>query len=180
MIVSENRKRIVIYSRILKYFLMIMMFAGPVYMVGHWIFINNFSYSMLQDYAGVSNFTVGTNTQIYGAIATVLPASIMFFLLFYGFKLFRLYEQGKILTTKNVDCFRKIGYLLICKGITAFLMRPVYSIIFTMNNIPGKRSVSLSLSSEYISTIVGGLFIVVVAWVMDEAKKINDEIELTI
>ena len=120
------------------------------------------------------------NTQIFGGLVSILPALIAFLLAYNGFKLFALYEKGKILTRGNVNCFRNIGYLFICKGVASFVLTPVYTLIMTMNNAAGKHLLSVGLSSDDVLSIAGGFFIIVIAWVMDEAKKINEEVELTI
>lgn len=175
-----NRKKIVSYSRVLKYLLLIAMVVLPVIIIGKWVIIDKIPAEELCKLAGVREFTVGLNTQFYGALVSIIPALIAFLLTFNGFKLFALYEKGKILTIANVACFRNIGYLFICQGVASFVLTPVYTIIMTMNNGPGKHSLSVGLSSNDILPVVGGFFIIVVAWVMDEAKKINEEVELTI
>ena len=52
--------------------------------------------------------------------------------------------------------------------------------ILTLNNPPGKRVVAVGLYSADFSGIFVGIVILVITWVMDEARKIKEDQELFI
>lgn len=177
---SDNKKRIIRYSRILKWVSFIIMILLPCIIVGEWSILEKLPFYELNKLAGGKEFTIGVNTCVAGAIVSLIPATIAFLLFYNVYKLFGLYERGFILSRENVKRFRLIGELLIADSVSSFLLNPVYTLIMSMNNGSGKRTISLGISSGEIAWLVSGFFIFVVAWVMDEARKINEEIELTI
>jgi hypothetical protein len=54
------------------------------------------------------------------------------------------------------------------------------TLALTFNNPPGQRMISIGFSSTDFSEIVTALMIIVVAWIMDEGRKLKEEQALVI
>jgi hypothetical protein len=78
-------------------------------------------------------------------------------------RLFWLYGKGILFTAKNVNCIRFLGY---CTIINWF-------IDYTMQGL--QRDMALSTNPLFV-----GFFIIFIAWIMDEGRKIREEQELTV
>jgi hypothetical protein len=89
------------------------------------------------------------------------------------YRLLNLYEKGIIFSAENVSQIRRMGQLAVFYGVlNAFL--PVYA----------ARALALSptIPLDIISSpsFLAGCLTIIVAWVMDEGRKIQEEQDLTI
>lgn len=102
----------------------------------------------------------------------------------YGLKrlkdLFRLYENGMIFTGENVDCFRSLGRILIVWVACDVLRSSLLSIVLTLHNPPGHRIITLGFDSAELTALFVGIVVVIISWVMDEARKIKEDQALII
>jgi hypothetical protein len=77
--------------------------------------------------------------------------------------LFRLYERGIFFSAKNVNYLRFLGYYLIIDWLAASQLE------------------GFALDGAIVFTqLFCGLFIIFIAWIMDEGRKIQEEQELTV
>jgi len=88
------------------------------------------------------------------------------------YRLLCLYEKGEIFSGANVSEMKKLGSCLAGYGILAVAANVIYAggIIFPLVLLEG-------FVSPWI--IIGGT-IYIVAWIMDEGRKIQEEQELTV
>jgi len=110
--------------------------------------------------------------QLY-ASATEMPAAVLAlalvrlglavfcFLILY--KLFRLYERGVLFSAKNVLYIRFLGYYLMIDWVALYQLEYL------------SHQMDLSMTQP-----ITGLMIIFVAWIMDEARKIQEEQDLTV
>jgi len=176
----EVRNKIYRYSSILKFANQIAMVLIPLGLIVLWLFADKLPPNLMNHQFGVADYKFGPLTKLLGILVSLIPSTVTFLLFFNTSKLFALYQKGEILLEKNVRCFKSIGFLFIIKTITDFLVIPLYAIILTMYNGPGNCRLSLSLNSEHLTSLASGIFLMIVAWVIDEARKANEELELTI
>src|ERR1017187_1698215 len=103
-------------------------------------------------------YAIGTGIYLLGAIS------------FY--RLLNLYEKGLIFSAANVLEIKRLGTYLAGFGILAVAAGVIYSgrIVFPWTLLD-------VVSSPWI--VVGGA-IYIVAWIMDEGRKIQEEQELTV
>jgi hypothetical protein len=88
------------------------------------------------------------------------------------YRLLNLYEKGIIFSAANVRLLKRIGYLVFGCGLLN-VCGPVI--------ISGKLSVFQLLVAAVSSPwVIGGLFLVMIAWIMDEGRKLQEEQELTV
>jgi hypothetical protein len=92
------------------------------------------------------------------------------------YRLLCLYEKGMIFSMVNVSEMKKLGCYLAGYGILAVAANVIFNMIYV-----GEIIFPLLLLDGFVSPwiIVGGA-IYIVAWIMDEGRKIQEEQELTV
>lgn len=95
-------------------------------------------------------------------------------------KLFMHYARGDLFSPKIVSCIRQIGWVGILKGVMGGT-----SMFLIMLWRPSPASISLAMAAPMsfltmLLSIVPGIALICVAWVMDEGRKIQEEQELTV
>ena len=127
---------------------------------------------------------------------------------FYGFvlcfwywklkQLFRLYERGQIFGAETILVIKSLGLLCVLGGIFKSLMRLIGSQIEIARphlppHLPPGVTGTLTVKTYQMGffsfdfgtgidfgLLLAGLAIVVIAWIMDEGRKIQEEQELTV
>jgi len=79
------------------------------------------------------------------------------------FALFQLYARGILFSARNVQLIRFFGYWLILDWFVDFEMQD-----------------ALHPMASSMTTIFVGLIIILLAWIMDEGRKLQEEQELTV
>jgi hypothetical protein len=83
-------------------------------------------------------------------------------------KLFRLFENGILFTAKSVRCLQILGGLCVAK----WLLELSFSFLLANAESP--------LVTAGLSDLFAGLLIIFIGWLIDEARKIQEEQELTV
>ena len=113
-------------------------------------------------------------------------------------KLFHFYERGLIFATETIRCIQTLGILCVINwlllSVSNVLGRifpppppPVSSphVTVTVVDSPFLSSFhfgffNYSIAGFNISFLLAGIIIVIIAWIMDEGRKIQEEQELTV
>jgi hypothetical protein len=90
-------------------------------------------------------------------------------------KLFALYEKGMIFHHENIKCLRGLGRAIIAWVIAAFVSYPLLSVILTYHRPQGQRLLSVGLSSSDIASLLAGCAVLVIAWVMEQGRHLQEE-----
>lgn len=106
-------------------------------------------------------------------------ASPLLLCIWYGklAQLFHLFGRGLILTVKTVRCIRFLGALCMINGLL------VSTLHFLLQDQPSQQMGFFSFSFGWgidFGPFLAGTIIVLVAWIMDEGRKMREEQELTI
>ena len=176
--------KIQLVSRILQYVFLFLLIALPVFSVIVWFYA-----SIPNGYEVKTNFlSLTTNTIVHdldfpgrlvGFLVNLIPLSIQMFGIFCLYKLFKLYEQGKIFTLLNVKYIRLVAITLIAQEIIRPFTQIITTYILTFNQ-PGHHMIAVTFSNKDISNILMGVVILLASWIMAEACKLHDEHTLTI
>jgi hypothetical protein len=118
--------------------------------------------------------------RLLAAVTEMIPMAAMIYGLLKLKDLFGLYESGFIFTDRNVACFRSLGRALIAWVICNVVKNSLLSVVLTLPNPPGHRVVTLGLYSADFTAIFVGIVILFIAWVMDEARKLQEDQALII
>ena len=90
-------------------------------------------------------------------------------------KLFGAYVKGHVLTEASARLIQRIGQGFLALAIVPFVLRPVQSVLMTLANPPGERSITIGLDSDMIFFALSGGLIVVIGWAMREAADVAAE-----
>ncbi len=108
-------------------------------------------------------------------------------------KLFRCYECGLIFDSKTIRCIKTLGMLCVINWLLAtiqhfFLVRPPVVPRILPPGVTVSAPIEVFQASFFSIRIYGfdlglllaGTIIVIIAWIMDEGRKIQEEQELTV
>lgn len=90
-------------------------------------------------------------------------------------KLFGSYQKGEILTHESARLIQRIGQGFLTLAILRFVVRPIQSVLSTMANAPGERSITIGFDSDMIFFALCGGLIIVIGWAMREASDAASE-----
>lgn len=181
--------------RILQILSEIGMWLWPVLTVGMWLFLEYIPVSELQRMAGGINpgfgasvihapttaFHITWTVKCLGMCASLFPAAVQFLFMRQWVRLFGLYRSGRIFETENVKCFARMGRHLLALAVYDIVFSmPLHSLALTASNPPGKRMLTFGLSSDHVPVLATGIAVIVIAWVMDEGRKLRQEVDLVV
>ena len=155
----------------------------PLYYVLFWIFINELPQSFINvntSSTPLVQHELSPGLRLAGFLASLLPLSVLFYVVSRIRRLFSYYKDGRIFSFGHVDLFKRIARGLLLWIVSSMVYESAKSIIFSFNNPPGHRVVTVGFSSAEITTLLTGIMVLIIAWVMDEGRLLNEEKELTI
>lgn len=118
--------------------------------------------------------------RLYAALIDMIPTAIISLCFYYLYKLFQLYAEGHFFTVKNITYIQKTGYALLAKVIAWILVQPLVSYVLSCCQEPSERLIMVSIQSADFSNLLCGAIIILISWIMNEAKKNQDELALTV
>jgi hypothetical protein len=118
--------------------------------------------------------------RMYGCLVDMIPTAIIMLSFYYLYKLFQLYAKGVIFTKQNISYIQKIGFTILLEVFASILVEPLLTFVLTSQDPPSERLVSISFSSANFSYLLIGGIIILISWIMNEAKRLEDESTLTI
>lgn len=95
-------------------------------------------------------------------------------------KLFGCYAQGKIFTLENTTHIKRTAQAFLGIAFMSVLVGAASTVILTANNPVGHRMLSVTFGTPQLSDILTGLVLVVIAWIMDEGRRLKEEVDLTV
>jgi hypothetical protein len=174
----DNAENIKVVSHRLKLVCTCLIIVLPVLYAAFWIFFNRVIAAMPIPLPAPVNGPLPALSRLMAFVVSMLPLSAILLGLANLMRLFSLYERGFIFTERNVACYRRLGRVLLLWVALGFTSRVLMSIALTFHNPPGERLLAVSLqSSDFVGLFVG-FTILTIAWVMDEARKLKDDLEL--
>ncbi|ROS01270.1 DUF2975 family protein [Sinobacterium caligoides] len=177
-----------IQSRRVRRFFQFLLIATPCCVAYFWLTVRTqadiFSDSGLIQFSfDIANYTqlpLSMTTRMLALAVSLLMACIPFYALSVLIRLFRNYEENNIFSLQNTDYYRKLGYSLFFWVGGSLLYGALMSVILSFNNPPGERVLSISFVGLDVLTIILGLLVLIISWVMKEGQNIADENKQTI
>lgn len=168
-------------SRRLRKVLLIIIFLIPVTNAMVWLFINELP-QMAQNriLPYFVSLPLPCGARWMGFAVTLLPTAISMFCTYFLMQLFGLYEQGHIFRAANVRCFKNLARVLLAWFFIGIVHHALLSIVLTLHHPPGQRIFSIELSSADLTTLLTGAILAVIAWVMEEGRKLQEDQDLTV
>ena len=119
-------------------------------------------------------------TRIVAAFTSLLMSSILMYALMVLIRLFRNYERGEIFSLENAMSYQKLGYSLFYWVLGSVIYGSLMSVILSFNNPPGDRIFEISFVGMDFLTLILGIIILIISWVMKEGYILADEHSQTI
>jgi hypothetical protein len=172
----DNSQRITIASRKLKKVCSGLIVLLPLVCILFWTFFNQInSGGFPMSLPVLVNHDLPALTRFLSFLSELIPLSAVIYGLLKLRALFMLYQNGKIFTEENVTCFRSLGRSLIAWMICDVIRNSLLSMILTMDNPAGQKILLVGLNPADFTGIFVGIVILIITWVMDEARKIQEE-----
>lgn len=171
---THGVERIQRLSKRLRVMFVVMMFGVPLLDAGYWLFFNHLPQSLMALPFAVSqppSFLIRT----LAFLVSLLPVGIATYGVYTLARLFALYQEAVIFTTENVKLFRRLGYTLLLWVIARLVYLPLLSLVLTFNNPPGERTMVAGFYLLDITALVTGAVVLLIAWVMEEGRRLEDE-----
>ncbi len=181
---EQNKKdtaRLQVVSRRFRLLFQTLMVLIPLTNGVFWIAVNHLPEAIQREclpYADI--FPLPWTALLLGFLVSMLPVGVSLYGVYCLRCLFGLYEQGQVFLAENVYWYKRLSRVLIWSFAAGILCRSLLSIVLTLHNPPGQRRVTLSLSSDDLSLLLLGGILAVIAWVMDEGRRLKEDADLTV
>lgn len=173
-----------------------LLILSPLATIFLWLFMNDLPHDILSTYLEFAVFMKTPGAKAFnildklplnleyrlvalgGALFSQLPLYLGYYILR---RLFSLYRVGTIFGASTVLCYRRLGYLIIAAS--AFFIpigEGINIMALTLSNPPGSRVLSIGFGTPGLEMILMGLMIIVISWIMDEGRKIEEERSYTV
>ena len=177
----DNALHIQRASRRLRRVLTVILALIPALSALTWIFINVMPDGMqeivLPRYA---RLPLPVSARVWGFIVSILPVSVAMYGTAVLIRLFGFYEKGQIFRLDNVRCFRSLSRVLLVWCAVKIVTGPLMSLAITLHHPPGQRILWVGLGSPDITALLVGFILGVIAWVMEEGRKLQEEQDYTV
>ncbi len=121
----------------------------------------------------------------------VLTETILCFWYWKLAKLFQFYERGLIFATEAIRCMKTLGFLCVINWLFTSAWYVLGQIFPSPAPPPGRIMTfipssfrmdffSINIHGTNLGLLLAGIVIVIIAWIMDEGRKIQEEQELTV
>jgi len=179
----DNLLKIKKFSKNLHLLLSFLVVMIPLYYVCYWVFINYLPETLIN--VNIHPVRLIPNElpvklQVIGFIISLLPLSALIYVVLNIRKLFSFYKEGVIFSFEHVSLFKKTAKAIVFWVLLSISYESAKSVIFSAGNPPGSRVIKVGFSSAEITTLLVGGIVLIIAWVMDEGRILNEEHKLTV
>ncbi len=177
----DNAQRIISVSRKLRLICTGLIVGLPLLYAVFWIFFNE-----IRPHAPMVILPVRVDREIsdfcrlLGFLVDMIPLAAAIYGLLKLRDLFQLYGNGLIFTEENVNCLRSLGRTLLVWVACDILRYALLSIVLTLGSPPGKGLLVVGINSGDLTGVFVGIVVLIISWVMDEARKLEEEQALII
>ncbi len=95
-------------------------------------------------------------------------------------RLFEMYAQGKIFIAQNTIYIRRAAIAFLGITILSMGINMLLSVFLTINNLIEYRLLLITIGILQICNILMGIVLFVIAWIMDEGRRLQEENDSTI
>lgn len=172
---QQNLVRIQRMSRVFRWLFTILLIATPVLTVAFWANFNDLSEGFREDVFLSPDEKISTLQMALATLVNMVPVGAGMFVIWTFRRLFSFYEQGKIFTLHNVACYRKIGYGTLVYAFSELLYNSALSVILTSHRPEGQRELHITIGTVDLTTVMVGVMVLCISWVMKEAAAMEEE-----
>ena len=174
----DNLTRIRKTSRALYLLCTVSLVVIPLLVVFYWVSFNSIDWIMPRVIEGPTRAPskpVPTTLLLFCFAITMLPALLITYALQQLRRLFQLYVDGRVFTLANCICLRNLSIALLAWTPVRLIFDALISLTLTSINPPDQRFIALSIKEPELTTMFLGLIFLVIAWVMAEARRLQED-----
>jgi hypothetical protein len=119
-------------------------------------------------------------TKILAFLVSLIPNIFTVLALYFLAKLFHLFEGMEFFSQNSVAALRRIGFSLLAGQLTFPLYTALLSLTLTISNPPGQRMIAASFGAAEFNWTALAIVIIVISWIMDEGRKLQEEQAATV
>lgn len=119
-------------------------------------------------------------TKMMGMLVSLIPVAIDMMAIYAVIRLFRLFATNEYFTSQTVRWIRRAGIYLLANQLFYPIYMALISLSLTFQNPPGKRMLSIGFGDEQLTLAVVALTILLISWIMDEGRKMNEDLQGTV
>jgi hypothetical protein len=173
---NQNTQRLMAVSRKIRLTCKWLIFCLPVLCALYWTFFNRiYHMGPLPPLPVRVDHDLPGLTRFLAFVVDLIPMGVIIYGLGKLEGLFGLYEKGRIFTAQNVAYFRSLGRTLIVWVGFDVVRNSLLSMVLTLDNPPGQRVITVGLGSADFTAIFVGIVVLIISWVMDEGRKIQED-----
>ncbi len=179
----ENLFKIRRIGKVLYILLSCFLVIVPLYYLLYWVFINHLPETLItvnRPATPLIPHPLPLKLQVLGLFACLFPLAALTYGIWNVRKLFSFYKEGVVFSFEHVKLFKNTAKGLLLWVALSIVYESAKSVLFSLGNPPGSRTLSVGVSSWEITTLMAGGIIFVIAWVMDEGRILAEENELTV
>lgn len=173
----SNRNKIHRVSGILRVVVTVFFVVLPVGLALYWVFMPSAAEHIV---GGTLGGKLSFIEKSLGYFSSMIPTAVFMFALWQLRRLFGLYMAGSIFTPDNVECYRRLGLAAVLWVPANILSGSLGSVLLTYSQGEGNRQLSVGISSAELESLFIGLVVLLISWVMDEGRKMEEEQALTV
>jgi hypothetical protein len=114
-------------------------------------------------------------TLIFGFIVSAALASFIFYALHKLRQFFVSCSAGDVFTSENGCYLHRFSIFTMLYAVLTIPAKALLALILTINNPPGERILSISLSSTELSLVFLGAVFLVISWIIKESARIAED-----
>jgi len=178
---ENNTTHIQRLSKKLRIIFTLLMYLVPILTILFWVNYNNLPSFMegFIDYVDMPA-SLPLNSRALALLGSAPLVAIEIMALNSLRQLFALYENGVYFQAENVKRVRILGKLAFLGVVADVIDKSVQTLAFTLNNPPGERIISIGFTDDHLKLLVVAAIINLIAMVMDEGRKNQDELQMTV
>ncbi len=179
----DNLFKIKKFSKNFYFLISFLIVALPVYYAVYWAFINHLPAQIIA--VNISSnalipHKLSAELQLVGFTISLLPLAVLTLGLLNIRKLFSFYKEGIIFSIEHVIIFKNTAKALVLWVFLSIIYESAKSVLFSLGNPPGSRVLEVGFGTAEITSLLVGGIVFIIAWIMDEARVLSEENELTI
>jgi hypothetical protein len=157
-----------------------LMFIFPTLIIALWckFLPESFSYKYIP--LDINLNTVPLELRISAMLLSMIPTGIIVFCFYYLHQLFKLYANKQFFEHNNIRLIKMIGMTLVLNTFSWLIVQPCLTYILRLNLQPENRVMTITIDSADISNLIIGGILILVSWIMNEARKNEEELALIV
>lgn len=173
----QNISKIQTLSQVMSYFCTLLIVALPCWTIWFWLNIDQFvaALSSARPNVLIDMQYIQTYQLALVMFISLSAVGLMMFGLWHLQRLFALFRTGTFFTSRAVSHLHVFTMVLFISAFMKPVVTALISLILTIGNPPGQKSLVLEFGSSDVSSIFIAGTLMVITWIMKEGQRLATE-----